>query len=50
LLDFYQPFVGRQTGNDRRLLRISRWLTAVWGVADRHRDLARGWGSVSPSA
>jgi SSS family transporter len=48
VLDFYQPFVGRQTGdNDRRLLRISRWLTAVWGVVlIAIAILARGWGSV----
>jgi SSS family solute:Na+ symporter len=47
VLDFYQPFVGRQSGDDRRLLRISRWLTAVWGVVlIAIAILARGWGSV----
>jgi SSS family solute:Na+ symporter len=47
VLDFYQPFVGRQRGDDRRLLRISRWLTAAWGVVlIGIAILARGWGSV----
>jgi SSS family transporter len=46
LLDFYQPLAGRQLG-ELRLLSISRWLTAVWGVVlIGIAILARSWGSV----
>jgi len=45
VLDFYQPLT-RET-DDARLLRLSRWLTAAWGVALMAiAVLARGWGSV----
>jgi SSS family solute:Na+ symporter len=47
VLDFYQPLAGRQVGTDQRLLRISQWLTAGWGVVlIAIAILARGWGSV----
>ena len=53
VLDFYVPLTGRSTGDrqssadDERLLRLSRWLTAAWGVAlIGIAILARGWGSV----
>jgi solute:Na+ symporter, SSS family len=46
VLDFYQPLAGR-TVDDRTLLRLSRWLTAAWGVVlIAIAVLARGWGSV----
>jgi SSS family solute:Na+ symporter len=46
LLDFYEP-LARGRLDDRRMLRLSRWLTAVWGVAlILIAVLARGWGSV----
>lgn len=46
VLDFYQPLSGRRL-DDRRLLTLSRWLTAAWGVAlIAIAILARGWGSV----
>jgi SSS family transporter len=46
LLDFYEP-LARGRLDDRRMLRLSRWLTAVWGVAlVLIAVLARGWGSV----
>jgi Na+/proline symporter len=45
VLDFYQPLTGEK--DDARLLRLSRWLTAVWGVVLMGiAVLARGWGSV----
>ncbi len=31
VLDFYQPLAGRQM-DDARLLVLSRWLTAAWGI------------------
>jgi Na+/proline symporter len=46
VIDFYQPLAG---GNvpDRRLLSLSRWCTAAWGVVlILIAILARGWGSV----
>src|SRR5881628_920134 len=52
VLDFYQPLVRRrapgQPGTDEAgLLRLSRWLTAAWGlVLIAIAILARGWGSV----
>jgi SSS family transporter len=46
LVDFYQPLAGRSV-SDERLLTISRWLTAAWGVVlIGIAILARGWGSV----
>jgi SSS family transporter len=46
VLDFYRPLAGPQT-DDRRLLQLSRWLTAAWGVIlIAIAVLARGWGSV----
>ena len=46
VLDFYQPLVGRRL-EDRRLLTISRWLTACWGaILIVIAILARDWGSV----
>ena len=45
VLDFYQPLTGET--DDRRLLRLSQWLTAGWGMAlIVIAVLARGWGSV----
>jgi SSS family solute:Na+ symporter len=45
VFDFYQPLAGRV--DDRRLLVISRWLTAAWGIVlIGLAILARGWGSV----
>ena len=49
VLDFYQPLVRRQASpdDDARLLNLSRWLTAAWGVVlIAIAILARGWGSV----
>ena len=54
VLDFYAPLTGLEpataTGTataDRRLLQLSRWLTAAWGIAlIGIAILARGWGSV----
>ncbi len=46
VLDFYQPLT-RGRVDDERLLRLSRWLTAAWGlVLIAIAALARGWGSV----
>jgi len=46
VLDFYQPLAGRQM-DDARLLVLSRWLTAAWGIVlIAIAILARGWGSV----
>lgn len=46
VLDFYQPIANRRM-DDGRLLRLSRWLTAAWGVVlIVIAMLARGWGSV----
>src|SRR5436190_23908471 len=45
VLDFYQPLTGER--DDARLLRLSRWLTAAWGIVlIVIAILARGWGSV----
>ena len=46
VLDFYQPLAGRRLG-EAGLLRLSRWLTAAWGVVlIAIAILARDWGSV----
>ena len=46
VLDFYQPLANRGT-DDGKLLTLSRWLTAAWGVVlIVIAVLARGWGSV----
>lgn len=46
VIDFYAPIAGR-TLEGPRLLRLSRWLTATWGlVLIGIAILARGWGSV----
>src|SRR6266852_2202590 len=45
VLDFYQPLAGQM--DDARLLVLSRWLTAAWGIVlIAIAILARGWGSV----
>jgi solute:Na+ symporter, SSS family len=45
VLDFYQPLA--RTRSDASLLKLSRWLTAVWGIVlIVIAILARGWGSV----
>jgi len=48
VLDFYAPLTGANPEtDDGRLLALSRWLTAAWGVAlIAIAMLARGWGSV----
>ncbi len=46
ILDFYQPLAGARV-DDARLLTLSRWMTAAWGVAlIAIAVAARGWGSV----
>ena len=46
VLDFYQPLTKGKVSDDR-LLRLSRWLTAAWGIVlIAIAILARGWGSV----
>ena len=46
MIDFYQPLRGAAMG-DERLLVLSRWCTAAWGVVlIAIAILARGWGSV----
>jgi SSS family transporter len=46
VFDFYQPIAKRDL-TDPRLLQLSRWLTAAWGVVlIAIAVLARGWGSV----
>ena len=46
VLDFYKPLIN-PGATDERLLKLSRWLTAGWGVALMViAILARGWGSV----
>ncbi len=46
VLDFYRPLIGPR-GDDAGLLKLSRWLTAMWGlVLIGIAILARGWGSV----
>ena len=46
VLDFYKP-LSKGRADDRQLLKLSRWLTAAWGlVLIAIAILARGWGSV----
>ena len=46
VLDFYQPLAGRGV-DDARLLALSRWLTASWGIVLIAIAIAaRDWGSV----
>jgi solute:Na+ symporter, SSS family len=46
IVDFYAPLSGRSL-DDPGLLRLSRWLTAGWGIAlIAIAFVARGWGSV----
>lgn len=46
VLDFYKPLVGARS-SDADLLKLSRWLTAAWGLAlIGIAVVARGWGSV----
>src|SRR3954453_5269636 len=46
ILDFYKPLAGDRA-TDASLLRLSRWLTAGWGlVLIAIAILARDWGSV----
>ena len=46
VLDFYKPLIN-PGATDKRLLRVSRWLTAGWGVVLMVIAIvARGWGSV----
>ena len=46
VLDFYKPLIN-PNASDEFLLKLSRWLTAAWGVAlILIAFSARGWGSV----
>jgi len=46
VLDFYKPLL-RPNASDEDLLKLSRWLTAAWGVVlIGIAILARSWGSV----
>jgi SSS family transporter len=46
VIDFYLPLAG-SAPDERRALRLSRWLTVAWGlVLIGIAMLARGWGSV----
>jgi len=46
VLDFYKPLIN-PNASDESLLKLSRWLTAAWGVILIFiAILARGWGSV----
>src|SRR5713226_8978172 len=46
VLDFYKPLAGRDK-SDETLLKLSRWLTAVWGIVlIGIAVMARRWGSV----
>jgi Na+/proline symporter len=46
VIDFYAPLAGRSIEGPA-LLRLSRWLTALWGlVLIGIAIIARGWGSV----
>ena len=46
VIDFYQPLRGGRIP-DARLLALSRWCTAIWGIVlIAIAVIARGWGSV----
>jgi len=46
VLDFYKPLIN-PGASDESLLKLSRWLTAIWGVVlIAIAFLARNWGSV----
>src|SRR6058998_1519137 len=46
VLDFYKPLVN-PGASDEYLLKLSRWLTAAWGIVlIAIAVVARGWGSV----
>ncbi len=46
VLDFYKPLIN-PNASDESLLKLSRWLTAIWGVIlILIAIMARGWGSV----
>ena len=46
VLDFYKPLIN-PNASDESLLKLSRWLTAAWGVIlIMIAILARNWGSV----
>lgn len=46
VLDFYKPLIN-PSASDESLLKLSRWLTAAWGVILIFiAIMARGWGSV----
>src|SRR5262249_27259367 len=46
VLDFYKPLI-KPGASDASLLKLSRWLTAIWGVILIVIAIAaRGWGSV----
>jgi SSS family solute:Na+ symporter len=46
IIDFYQPLSGYAVPEER-LLTLSRWCTAAWGVVlIAIAVVARGWGSV----
>src|SRR3989442_12581846 len=46
VLDFYQPLL-RPHASDQDLLKLSRWLTAAWGIVlIGIAVLASNWGSV----
>jgi SSS family transporter len=46
VMDFYQPLTGGRV-SDSRLLTLSRWCTAGWGIVlILIAVVARGWGSV----
>jgi len=46
VIDFYKPLV-KPRASDEELLKLSRWLTAAWGIIlIAIAVLARGWGSV----
>lgn len=46
VLDFYKPLI-KPEATDQQLLKLSRWLTASWGIVlILIAILARSWGSV----
>ena len=46
VLDFYKPLIN-PNASDSSLLKLSKWLTAVWGIIlILIAILARSWGSV----